>query len=79
MTGHEFHRTTVHPRSGVLLSPAGGAAWAWRAADPEGFASPTIHASYLHLHWAGHPGFAQRLVEAAARPVPTVKGQEPAG
>ena len=28
VTGHEFHRTTVHPRSGLLLSPAGGAAWA---------------------------------------------------
>ena len=62
VTGHEFHRTTVHPRSGLLLSPAGGAAWAWRGADPEGFATPTLHASYLHLHWAGHPEFATRLV-----------------
>ncbi|WP_229074117.1 cobyrinate a,c-diamide synthase [Actinoplanes sp. DH11] len=67
VTGHEFHRTTVHPRSGVLLSPAGGAAWAWRGADPEGFATPTLHASYLHLHWAGNPGMARRLVAAAAR------------
>src|SRR5215207_1933360 len=50
VTGHEFHRTMVHPRSGVLLSPAGGAAWAWRGADPEGFAAPHLHASYLHLH-----------------------------
>ncbi|NMO55453.1 cobyrinate a,c-diamide synthase [Actinoplanes sp. TBRC 11911] len=66
VTGHEFHRTTVHPRSGVLLSPAGGAAWAWRGADPEGFATPSLHASYLHLHWAGHRGFAERLVAAAA-------------
>lgn len=66
VTGHEFHRTMVHPRSGVLLSPAGGAAWAWRGADPEGFASPSVHASYLHLHWAGQPGFATRLVGAAA-------------
>ncbi|GAB2575578.1 hydrogenobyrinate a,c-diamide synthase [Paractinoplanes abujensis] len=62
VTGHEFHRTTVHPRSGLLLSPAGGAAWAWRGADPEGFATATLHASYLHLHWAGNPGFASRLV-----------------
>jgi cobyrinic acid a,c-diamide synthase len=69
VTGHEFHRTTVHPRSGVLLSPASGAAWQWRGSDPEGFASPTLHASYLHLHWAADPGFARRLVEAAARPV----------
>ncbi|MEV6346410.1 cobyrinate a,c-diamide synthase [Actinoplanes sp. NPDC051851] len=66
VTGHEFHRTAVHPRSGLLLSPAGGAAWAWRGADPEGFASPGVHASYLHLHWAGHRGLAERLVRTAA-------------
>jgi cobyrinic acid a,c-diamide synthase len=64
VTGHEFHRTTVHPRSGVLLSPAAGAAWAWRGADPEGFAGPGLHASYLHLHWAGHPAMASRLVRS---------------
>jgi cobyrinic acid a,c-diamide synthase len=66
VTGHEFHRTTVHPRSGVLLSPAAGAAWQWRGADPEGFATPTLHASYLHLHWAADPGLARRLVATAA-------------
>ncbi|MEU4164213.1 cobyrinate a,c-diamide synthase [Actinoplanes sp. NPDC026670] len=67
VTGHEFHRTTVHPRSGLLLSPAGGAAWAWRGADPEGFATASVHASYLHLHWAGVPSLARNLVAAAAR------------
>ncbi|WP_433790369.1 cobyrinate a,c-diamide synthase [Actinoplanes sp. CA-252034] len=67
VTGHEFHRTTVHPRSGLLLSPAGGAAWAWRGADPEGFATGSVHASYLHLHWAGTPSLARNLVAAAAR------------
>ncbi|MFI6072515.1 cobyrinate a,c-diamide synthase [Actinoplanes sp. NPDC051343] len=66
VTGHEFHRTTVHPRSGLLLSPAAGAAWQWRGGDPEGFASPNVHASYLHLHWAADPGLARRLVAAAA-------------
>jgi cobyrinic acid a,c-diamide synthase len=67
VTGHEFHRTTVHPRSGLLLSPATGAAWAWRGADPEGFATGSVHASYLHLHWAGVPSLARNLVAAAAR------------
>jgi cobyrinic acid a,c-diamide synthase len=52
----------------VLLSPAAEAAWAWRAADPEGFATPTLQASYLHLHWAGRPSIARRLVTAAAAP-----------
>jgi cobyrinic acid a,c-diamide synthase len=66
ITGHEFHRTTVHPRSGLLLEPAGGAAWAWRGADPEGFATPNLHASYLHLHWAAAPAVARRVVAQAA-------------
>jgi cobyrinic acid a,c-diamide synthase len=69
VTGHEFHRTAVHPRSGLLLSPAADAAWAWRGADPEGFASGSVLASYLHLHWAGRPEFAGRLLRTAtARP-----------
>ena len=69
VTGHEFHRTTVHPRSGLLLSPAAEPAWAWRGADPEGFASGSVHASYLHLHWAGNPAMARRVVETAALPL----------
>ena len=33
--------------------------------DAVGFASrPTLHASYLHTHWAGHPQLAQRFAEA---------------
>lgn len=28
------------------------------------FTSPTLHASYLHLHWAGHPRLAQRFADA---------------
>lgn len=32
-----------------------------------GAASSTLHASYLHVHWAGHPHLAQRFAEAAAR------------
>jgi cobyrinic acid a,c-diamide synthase len=68
VTGHEFHHTTVQPRSGLLLSPAAGAAWAWRGADPEGFAAPNLHASYLHLHWAARPSIARRLLTAALAP-----------
>ncbi|MEU8000392.1 cobyrinate a,c-diamide synthase [Catellatospora sp. NPDC049111] len=59
VTGHEFHRTAVTPQAGP--SPA----WAWRGRSAEGFVQGGVHASYLHLHWAGHPGFARRMVRAA--------------
>nr|WP_231123793.1 hypothetical protein [Nocardioides sambongensis] len=57
VTGHEFHRTTTSPPTGA--SPA------WQI-DQEvvGFASATLHASYLHTHWAGHPQLAARFAEA---------------
>jgi cobyrinic acid a,c-diamide synthase len=57
VTGHEFHRTEVLPRHGK--TPA----WTWDG-TPEGFASPTLHASYLHVHWAGHPNLARRFARA---------------
>jgi cobyrinic acid a,c-diamide synthase len=66
--GHEFHRTQCLPASGDAQTGT-SAAWRWRGGDgavvTEGFASPTVHASYLHLHWAGVPGAAHRLVAAA--------------
>nr|WP_241833132.1 cobyrinate a,c-diamide synthase [Streptomyces caatingaensis] len=60
--GHEFHRT--------VTSPAAGPSPAWGFTHPErrleGFASAHVHASYLHVHWAGAPGTAERLVAASA-------------
>ena len=57
--GHEFHRTAMDPPHAP--SPA------WMVAGrPEGFVAENIHASYLHLHWAGYPQLARRVVEAAA-------------
>jgi cobyrinic acid a,c-diamide synthase len=58
--GHEFHRTHADPVAG----PA--PAWQWSAAGPEGFAAGSVHASYLHLNWAGTPVLAQRFVSACA-------------
>jgi cobyrinic acid a,c-diamide synthase len=65
VTGHEFHRTTVTPDPGA--SPA---AWLLDG-TPDGFAldpartgRATLHASYLHTHWAGHPQIAARFAEA---------------
>jgi cobyrinic acid a,c-diamide synthase len=57
--GHEFHRTAVDPPHSP--DPA------WMVGDrPEGFVRGSVHASYLHLHWAGYPELARRVVEAAA-------------
>lgn len=57
VTGHEFHRTTVTPTT------SGTPAWSVDGAAI-GFASATLHASYLHTHWAGHPQLAHRFAEA---------------
>ena len=56
-TGHEFHRTVVEPRAGD--TPA----WLLNGA-PEGWVQGGVHASYVHTHWAGQPGIAERFVAA---------------
>jgi cobyrinic acid a,c-diamide synthase len=65
--GHEFHRTRV---SSVLGSEPLEPAWLWRGSAGEtvadGYAAGRVHASYLHLHWAGNPSIARRIVEGAA-------------
>ncbi len=66
VTGHEFHRTRVTPHAGQSVSADAGFAAAWELpAAPDGFATRTLHASYLHVHWAGHPQLAQRFASAA--------------
>ncbi|WP_319804683.1 cobyrinate a,c-diamide synthase [Nocardioides malaquae] len=69
--GHEFHRTT-------LTAPARGWAPAWEV-DGEliGAATPTLHASYLHTHWAGHPTMAERFALAASRATPVTAPASP--
>ncbi|MBO1414984.1 cobyrinate a,c-diamide synthase [Streptomyces sp. FH025] len=63
LRGHEFHRTVCEPGAGELP------AWGWRLPTgprTEGFAGSTVHASYLHLHWAGSPALASSFASAAA-------------
>lgn len=58
--GHEFHRTITTPAHGD--QPA----WQWQRDEVvrDGFVAGGVHASYLHLHWSGVPGAAERLVAA---------------
>ena len=53
---HEFHRTRCTPSVGTP------AAYTLADGTPEGFAPGRVHASYLHLHWAGSPSLARDLV-----------------
>ena len=56
---HEFHRT--------VSEPASDATPAWRLTDGrvQGWATDRLLASYLHVHWAGLPAAAPRLLAAA--------------
>jgi cobyrinic acid a,c-diamide synthase len=64
VTGHEFHKTSVSYDEGSAAP-----AWSWDLHDgtpaTEGWVSGNVHASYLHVHGAGHPEHAERLVAAA--------------
>jgi cobyrinic acid a,c-diamide synthase len=69
---HEFHRTAATPGHGTP------AAWLLPAGTPPGPTDPSshgalrreghvagpVHASYLHVHWAGHPRSAVRFAAA---------------
>ena len=75
--GHEFHRTAI--RAALQGTPAadraaGGqgparSAWHWRQPGggpvAEGFVQGRVHASYLHTHWNGIAGAADRVTAAA--------------
>ncbi|MGO1383732.1 MAG: cobyrinate a,c-diamide synthase [Arachnia sp.] len=69
ITGHEFHRTEISghpvetpgPGEGPISIDAPGWLLDGRA---DGVATTSLHASYLHVHWAGHPQLAQRFANA---------------
>ncbi len=80
LIGHEFHRWQLHPPAppsmghptSVMVMEPGlwqleGWGWPGRV---EGWTNATLHASWLHLHWAGCPVIPLRLAAAAASAVP---------
>ncbi len=65
--GHEFHRTDIVGGESPAADEArGDAAWGWIDGEggtrTEGFAGPTLHGSYLHLHPVGSPQVVARIV-----------------
>ncbi|HWI03105.1 MAG TPA: hypothetical protein VNT52_04650, partial [Acidimicrobiales bacterium] len=58
LRGHEFHYSTLDPAGDALD-------WSGRAgAGRCGFASPTLLASYVHLHLGAAPAPAEAMVAA---------------
>jgi cobyrinic acid a,c-diamide synthase len=65
--GHEFHRTAIQAARARDQGTSAGA-WHWRQPGgpvTEGFIQGRVHASYLHTHWNGIPGAAERITAAA--------------
>ncbi len=79
VTAHEFHRTSVlttqHRTARSAWQIDGRPAGDERDERTEGFVHGGVHASYLHLHWAGVPGVAARFV-AAARQARQARGPQ---
>lgn len=63
---HEFHRTRITPAQGASPAWAFGGETEGFALDPARTGRATLHASYLHVHWAGVPSLAESFCDAAA-------------
>ena len=64
--GHEFHYSTTEPAGDALLLASRF------GTRPEGWATPTLLATYLHHHPGGDPGPVGHFVAACARRDPRV-------
>jgi cobyrinic acid a,c-diamide synthase len=72
LCGHEFHRWQLEPATATPApAPAPPPASLWQLEGwgcprhSEGWSGAKLHASWLHLHWAGCPWIPQRLAAAA--------------
>ncbi|MDN5347347.1 MAG: cobyrinic acid a,c-diamide synthase [Clostridia bacterium] len=62
LRGHEFHYSSLEVEEGFP--------WAYCLTEsnrPEGYASGSVLASYLHLHWTGSPAAAQNFLGACRK------------
>jgi cobyrinic acid a,c-diamide synthase len=78
VTGHEFHRTAVEPCRGAAAAWLVDGEPAGFSADPARVGRETVHASYLHVHWAGYPDLAQRFTDAVHAHARTMRVERPA-
>jgi cobyrinic acid a,c-diamide synthase len=60
LRGHEFHYSTLEPAGDAL---ALSSRWGERT---DGFATPSLLATYLHVHPGGDPSPVARFARAAA-------------
>jgi cobyrinic acid a,c-diamide synthase len=69
LLGHEFHRWQLQHPSGSERPPERQSLWQLQGwgipARAEGWGTAHLHASWLHLHWAGCPQIPRRLAAAA--------------
>jgi cobyrinic acid a,c-diamide synthase len=72
--GHEFHRwqLEVTPQESAWAAPGLWQLEGWGVPrSEEGWSAKNLHASWIHLHWAGCPRVPQRLAVAAAKGMPS--------
>ncbi len=62
--GHEFHRSTLSTSPVTPLYETWGN---YTPAQREGWFSPRLHASYVHLHWGGHMELPRRFLQRCRR------------
>lgn len=73
---HEFHRWQLQPARAEAGGIVGSREDLWQvegwgvASRLEGWTAPTVHASWLHLHWAGCPAIPSRLAAVCGRAAP---------
>jgi cobyrinic acid a,c-diamide synthase len=63
--GHEFHRWQLHSSPPESPGPSMWQLEGWGVErNLEGWTTPNLHATWLHIHWAGFPKIPLRLAAA---------------